>query len=165
MLEQSIPVTVMRGGTSRGLFFNADSLPGDSALRDQIIAKAMGSPDPMQIDCLGGGHTLSSKVAIVSKSASNDVDVDYLFLQASAACYIEGSVAHPISNFRNDKAVSEVEHPSGMVEVDIEIENKGNELKIVRSALLRTARKIMQGMVFIPETENQRAEVHQGDHQ
>ena len=363
MEEQDIPVTVMRGGTSRGLFFNADNLPDDRASRDSIIAKAMGSPDPKQIDGLGGGHTLSSKVAIVSKSSLEDVDVDYLFLQASVgsnqlsdsqncgnilagvgpfaieqgfvstgeeytlvrirmlnsggivtakvqtpdgkvsysgdtsidgvlgtaapisldfkelmtssgkkllptgniqeevkgilvtcidngmpvvlinaadldlsgyedpetletnsnlrekleairleagekmglgdvtektvpkmclvakaqndglistrtfiphrvhtsigvfgaltvatACYLDGSVAYSLSNFPKDDGVSEVEHPSGKVEVDIEIDNQVDELRIVRSALLRTARKIMQGFVFMPEIENQRAE-------
>ena len=384
MVEQAIPVTIMRGGTSRGLFFNAEHLPDDNAVRDRVIAVAMGSPDPQQIDGLGGGHPLTSKVAVVSRSSSDDADVDYLFLQVAVgselvsdsqncgnilagvgpfaieqgfvdvadgftvvrirmlnsggvvtakiptpggkvtyssdisggfsgghsegssdsssidavpgaspirldfknlmasgspnglsdkkllptgrvkdeikgipvtcidngmsvvlinagdlalngyedpevleansnlrekleeirleagqkmglgdvtektvpkmcllaksqngglistrtfiphrvhtsigvfgaltvatACYIQGSIAYPLSNAQRSDGVSEVEHPSGHIDVDIEIENNGDELKIVRSVLLRTARKIMQGTVFIPDVENSLSE-------
>jgi 4-oxalomesaconate tautomerase len=76
-----IPVIFMRGGTSRGPFFNAGDLPPDTATRDRVLLAAMGSPDPRQIDGLGGADTLTSKVAIVSKSTRPGVDVDYLFAQ------------------------------------------------------------------------------------
>ncbi len=72
---------VMRGGTSKGLYFVADDLPVEPADRDIFLLSAMGSPDDRQIDGLGGGHPLTSKVAVVSKSADDDADVDYLFLQ------------------------------------------------------------------------------------
>jgi hypothetical protein len=71
----------MRGGTSRGPFFKAADLPEDTATRDRVLLAAMGSPDPRQIDGLGGADTLTSKVAIVSKSTRPGVDVDYLFAQ------------------------------------------------------------------------------------
>lgn len=73
----------MRGGTSKGLYFLSDDLPADAALRDSVLLAAMGGPDELQIDGVGGGHPLSSKVAIVSKSARPETDVDYLFLQVS----------------------------------------------------------------------------------
>jgi len=76
-----IPVIFMRGGTSRGPYFKADDLPQDVATRDRVLLAAMGSPDPRQIDGLGGADTLTSKVAIVSKSARPGVDIDYLFAQ------------------------------------------------------------------------------------
>src|SRR5215213_2688440 len=76
-----IPVIFMRGGTSRGPFFKAADLPQDVPTRDRVLLAAMGSPDPRQIDGLGGADTLTSKVAIVSKSARPGVDVDYLFAQ------------------------------------------------------------------------------------
>jgi 2-methylaconitate cis-trans-isomerase PrpF len=76
-----IPVIFMRGGTSRGPFFKAADLPQDVATRDRVLLAAMGSPDPRQIDGLGGADTLTSKVAIVSKSTRPGVDVDYLFAQ------------------------------------------------------------------------------------
>jgi 4-oxalomesaconate tautomerase len=71
----------MRGGTSKGLMFLADSLPGDRAARDAVLLAAMGSPDPRQIDGMGGSHPLTSKVAVVSLSSRDNADVEYLFLQ------------------------------------------------------------------------------------
>ena len=72
---------VMRGGTSKGLYFVAEDLPLDPARRDAVLLGAMGSPDARQIDGMGGAHPLTSKVAVVSQSADDDADVDYLFLQ------------------------------------------------------------------------------------
>ena len=77
----AIPCTLMRGGTSKGLYFHAQDLPEDKASRDQVLLAAMGSPDARQIDGVGGSHPLTSKVAIINKSSRNDADVDYLFLQ------------------------------------------------------------------------------------
>lgn len=71
----------MRGGTSKGGYFLKDDLPSDAAARDAFLLRVMGSPDPRQIDGLGGADPLTSKVAVVSKSDRPDVDVDYLFLQ------------------------------------------------------------------------------------
>lgn len=71
----------MRGGTSKGGYFLKDDLPTDAAARDAFLLRVMGSPDPRQIDGLGGADPLTSKVAVVSKSSRPDVDVDYLFLQ------------------------------------------------------------------------------------
>ena len=71
----------MRGGTSRGPFFRADDLPVDVALRDRVLLAVMGSPDRRQIDGLGGGHPLTSKVGIVSRSKTAGVDLDFLFAQ------------------------------------------------------------------------------------
>ena len=71
----------MRGGTSKGGYFLAWDLPQDTAARDAFLLAAMGSPDPRQIDGLGGADPLTSKVAVVKRSARPGVDVDYLFLQ------------------------------------------------------------------------------------
>ncbi|WEJ99587.1 MAG: 4-oxalomesaconate tautomerase [Candidatus Sphingomonas phytovorans] len=71
----------MRGGTSKGAFFLADDLPVDIAERDAFLLRVMGSPDPRQIDGMGGADPLTSKVAVVSRSTRDGVDVDYLFLQ------------------------------------------------------------------------------------
>ena len=76
-----IPCTLMRGGTSKGLYFNAADLPRDRELRDRVLLAAMGSPDARQIDGVGGAHPLTSKVAVISRSARAGADVDYLFLQ------------------------------------------------------------------------------------
>jgi 4-oxalomesaconate tautomerase len=71
----------MRGGTSKGPYFLGEDLPRDSATRDRVLLAVMGSPDPRQIDGLGGADPLTSKVAIVSRSERPGVDVDYLFAQ------------------------------------------------------------------------------------
>lgn len=78
---KAIRCSLMRGGTSKGLYFHAKDLPAESALRDSVLLAAMGSPDSRQIDGVGGAHPLTSKVAIVSPSSREDADVDYLFLQ------------------------------------------------------------------------------------
>jgi 4-oxalomesaconate tautomerase len=78
---RAIPSTLMRGGTSKGLFFHAKHLPRAPGARDRVLLAAMGSPDPRQIDGVGGAHPLTSKVAIVAPSVRADADVDYLFLQ------------------------------------------------------------------------------------
>lgn len=77
----AIPAMFMRGGTSKGVYFLASDLPGDVAERDAVLLGVMGSPDPRQIDGMGGADPLTSKVAVVSRSDRAGVDVDYLFLQ------------------------------------------------------------------------------------
>lgn len=73
----------MRGGTSKGPFFLANDLPSDAQTRDHVLLAALGSPDPRQIDGIGGGDPLTSKVAIISRSSRPGIDVDYLFAQVS----------------------------------------------------------------------------------
>jgi len=71
----------MRGGTSKGGYFLADEIPSDEAERAAFLLGVMGSPDPRQIDGMGGADPLTSKVAVVKKSERPGIDVDYLFLQ------------------------------------------------------------------------------------
>lgn len=80
-MQTAIPCLFMRGGTSRGPFFNAADLPQDIATRDKVLLAVMGSPDRRQIDGLGGAHPLTSKVGIVSKGSKPGVDLDFLFAQ------------------------------------------------------------------------------------
>jgi 4-oxalomesaconate tautomerase len=81
MGQTRIPCLLMRGGTSKGAYFLADDLPAQKALRDRVLLAAMGSPDARQIDGIGGGDSLTSKVAIIKPSARAEADVDYLFAQ------------------------------------------------------------------------------------
>ncbi|MEJ5152359.1 4-oxalomesaconate tautomerase [Comamonas sp. MYb396] len=80
-MPTAIPCLLMRGGTSKGPFFNAAHLPQDVATRDRVLLAAMGSPDRRQIDGIGGGHPLTSKIGIVSPSAQAGVDLEFLFAQ------------------------------------------------------------------------------------
>ena len=81
MDQLAVPCTIMRGGTSKGVFFLESDLPADPQLRERVLLEAMGSPDPRQIDGLGGADTLTSKIVIVSKSAAPGIDLDYTFGQ------------------------------------------------------------------------------------
>lgn len=77
-----VACVLMRGGTSKGAYFLASDLPADPEVRDDLLLRIMGSPDPRQIDGIGGGHPLASKVAVLSRCPEPGVaDVDYLFLQ------------------------------------------------------------------------------------
>jgi 4-oxalomesaconate tautomerase len=78
-----VPCVLMRGGTSRGPFFLETDLPGDPNERDRFLIAAMGSPHVLQVNGIGGGNPMTSKVAIVSPSSQPGADVDYLFAQVS----------------------------------------------------------------------------------
>ncbi len=84
-----IPATYMRGGTSKGVFFKLDDLPQAAQqagkVRDQLLLRVIGSPDPYgkQIDGMGGASSSTSKTVILAKSTQPDHDVDYLFGQVS----------------------------------------------------------------------------------
>lgn len=84
-----IPCLLMRGGTSKGPFFLAADLPGDTAQRDRVLRAAMGSPHVRQVDGIGGGDSLTSKAVIVGRSARSGIDIEYLFAQVAVG---EGAV-------------------------------------------------------------------------
>ncbi|MCW1934941.1 4-oxalomesaconate tautomerase [Pararhodobacter zhoushanensis] len=79
----TIPCVLMRGGTSRGPVFLASDLPANTAARDAMLISALGSGHPLQIDGIGGGNALTSKVAIVGPATVPGADVDYLFAQVN----------------------------------------------------------------------------------
>ena len=74
---ERIRAAIIRGGTSKGVYLFAGDLPSDPAVRDKVILNIFGSPDPRQIDGLGGADPLTSKVAIIGRSSRADADVDY----------------------------------------------------------------------------------------
>ncbi len=80
-MGDGIRCMMMRGGTSKGAYFLAEDLPSDAEERDRLLLSIMGSPDPRQIDGIGGADPLTSKVAVVKRSDRPGIDVDYLFLQ------------------------------------------------------------------------------------
>jgi len=82
-MSEGLRAMWMRGGTSKGGYFLASELPAETAARDAVLLRLMGSPDDRQIDGLGGADPLTSKVAVVSRSERPGVDVDYLFLQVA----------------------------------------------------------------------------------
>ncbi|GAB3562568.1 PrpF domain-containing protein [Amycolatopsis endophytica] len=79
--QLTVHCVLMRGGTSKGLYFHAADLPAPGPARDAVLIRLMGSPDPLQIDGLGGSRPITSKLAIVAPSTRDDADVDYTFGQ------------------------------------------------------------------------------------
>jgi 4-oxalomesaconate tautomerase len=96
-MSDGVRCMLMRGGTSKGAYFLAEDLPQDPAERDDLLLRIMGSPDPRQIDGIGGAHPLTSKVAVISPSTRADADVDYLFLQVG----VEGATVSDRQNCGN----------------------------------------------------------------
>ncbi len=92
--ETELPVVIMRGGTSKGVYLHARDLPLSDAERDALLLRLMGSPDSIQIDGLGGARPITSKVAIISRSERADADVDYLFAQVD--------IDHPVVGYRGN---------------------------------------------------------------
>jgi hypothetical protein len=85
MNQTAIPAVYMRGGTSKGVFFRADDLPADPILRDKVLLRVTGSPDPygQQIDGMGGASSSTSKVIVVERSSTLGCDIDYSFGQVA----------------------------------------------------------------------------------
>jgi 4-oxalomesaconate tautomerase len=105
----------MRGGTSKGGYFLAEDLPADVAERDAFLLRVMGSPDPRQIDGMGGADPLTSKIAVVSRSTRPGVDVDYLFLQV----FVDEAIVSDAQNCGNILAgVGPFAIERGLVEAD-----------------------------------------------
>lgn len=132
-----IPVMWMRGGTSKGAYFIAKDLPDDRALRDRVLLGVMGSPDPRQIDGMGGADPLTSKVAVVRPSDRPGVDVDYLFLQVAidAALVSDaqncGNILAGVGPFALERGL--VAAGEGETTVTIHMENTG-QTAVVRVA-------------------------------
>jgi len=116
----------MRGGTSKGGYFLAEDLPED---RDGFLLRVMGSPDPRQIDGMGGADPLTSKIAVVKRSERPGVDIDYLFLQVFVDEPIVtdaqncGNILAGVGPFAIERGLIEAE--DGQTEVRIFMENTG----------------------------------------
>lgn len=121
----------MRGGTSKGGYFLASDLPADRESRDAFLLRVMGSPDPRQIDGMGGADPLTSKVAIVRPSERPGIDVDYLFLQVFVDQAIVtdaqtcGNILAGVAPFAIERGL--VEPQADMTDVQIYLENTGQE--------------------------------------
>jgi 2-methylaconitate cis-trans-isomerase PrpF len=130
-----VPVTIMRGGTSRGLFFKVAELPGPGAARDEIICGAFGSGFPRQADGLGGADILTSKVAIVGPSDDPRFDVDYTFGQVgiTEAAIDYGSNCGNISSAVGVFAVQEGWVPAKEPETVVRVNNTNTgDLLVIR---------------------------------
>ena len=112
--RQRIPFVLMRGGTSKAVFLTGDSLPSNRDARDSTILALFGSPDPRQIDGLGGADLLTSKLAIIDPASRPDADIDYTFAQVSIT---EPAVDYDINCGNISAAVGAYAVDEGLVEV------------------------------------------------
>lgn len=119
----SVPVSIVRGGTSKGIFILKNKLPTDVVLRDKIILAIFGSPDLRQVDGIGGADPLTSKLAIIGPSTRPDADVDYIFGQVSiTAPFIDyagncGNISSAVGSFAIDRGMVKITEPITAVRI------------------------------------------------
>lgn len=127
---ENIRCSIVRGGTSKAVFFLENDLPKDQLLRDRVILAAFGSPDVRQIDGLGGADTLTSKVAIIGPSTRPDCDVDYTFGQVSFMdTFVDykgncGNISSAVGSFAIDAGLVKAIEP--ITSVRIHLTNTNN---------------------------------------
>jgi hypothetical protein len=120
---ERVRAAVIRGGTSKGVYLLAHELPQDPAVRDRVILAIFGSPDPRQIDGLGGADPLTSKVAIIARSTRTDADVDYTFgyvgIDNAAVDYDGncGNISQGVGPFAVDEGLVPVAEPITIVRI------------------------------------------------
>ncbi len=121
--KTTYPCTIMRGGTSKGIFLMEKDLPRDAALRDRIILAIFGSPDLRQIDGLGGADSLTSKLALIAPVAEPDRDINYTFgavgiekafVDYSANC---GNISSAVGPYAVDKGLVKTVEPFTVVRI------------------------------------------------
>ena len=147
-----VPVVVMRGGTSKGVFLNFENMPDNRLLWDDFLLDIMGSPDRRQIDGLGGANSLTSKVAIIKKSDLNDVDIEYTFAQIS--------IANNLVDFKGNcgnisSAVGPYAIEQGLVQAigpitTVRIFNTNTKKMIIAEVEVENGRVKTEGMCSIP---------------
>ncbi|MGG1559359.1 2-methylaconitate cis-trans isomerase PrpF family protein [Geobacillus thermoleovorans] len=131
-----IPCVYMRGGTSKGLIINENDLPRDAKIRDQVILKIYGSPNPWQIDGIGGGSPTTSKLALVRKSEQEDIDIVYTFGQVSVTEEIIdykptcGNMAAAVGLYAVEEGFCKIKEPYTVVRIFNTNANKIIEVEV-----------------------------------
>jgi len=138
---------IIRGGTSKGVFFHENELPQDPVLRDKTILAVFGSPDVRQIDGLGGADPLTSKVAIIGPSSRPDADVDYTFGQVSIKeAFIDysgncGNISAGVGPFAIDEGLVKAIEPVTIVR----IHNTNTDKLIIAEVPVRNGKAAVTG--------------------
>ncbi len=149
---QRIRAAVIRGGTSKGVFLLASDLPGEAAVRDRVILAIFGSPDQRQINGIGGGDTLTSKVAIIARSARPDADVDYTVghvavdqavVDYEANC---GNISQGVGPFAVDEGLVAVTEPVTVVRIF----NTNTKKMIEAEVPVRDGKAVVEGDFVLP---------------
>jgi 2-methylaconitate cis-trans-isomerase PrpF len=121
--QTAVRCVIMRGGTSKGLYFHDDDLPPAGDVRDRVLKRLMGSPDILQIDGLGGSRPVTSKVAIIAPSVRPDADVDYTFgqvdIERDLIGYVGncGNISSGVGPFAIDEGLVTATEPTTTVRI------------------------------------------------
>lgn len=148
-----VRTVIYRGGTSKGLFLHENDLPQDPKIRDKVILAMFGSPDPRQIDGLGGADVLTSKLAIVGPPSVPDADVDYTFGQVSIdKAYISysglcGNISSGVASFAIEEGLVRAVEPVTKVRVY----NKNTKQISPQRSLSRMALPLLRAIMWCLE--------------
>lgn len=129
---KAIRCSLMRGGTSKGVYIMENELPSDPQQRDEVILAMYGSPDSRQIDGIGGADPLTSKIAIIGPSSRQDADIDYTFGQVSITdAFVDykgncGNISAGVGPFAIDEGLVKPQEP--VTSIRIHLTNSGNIL-------------------------------------
>lgn len=157
----AVRCVLMRGGTSKALFFHAADVPPPGAQRDRLLRRAMGSPDVLQIDGLGGSRLVTSKVAVIARSARPDADVDYDFAQVDverdlighdANC---GNISSAVAPFAIDEGLVPAVEPV----TTVRIYNTNTDKLLVARVSVRGGKARVDGDCAIPGVPGTGAEI------
>src|SRR6266853_2054200 len=159
--ESSIPCTIMRGGTSKALFFLASDVPAGVQQRTDLLLRAFGSPDIRQVDGMGGADPLTSKTAIIRASNMPGVDVEYTFGQVSITeSYVDmagncGNISSAVGPYAIDKGLVPAVDPV----TTVRIFNTNTRRMIVAKVPVREGRVVTQGTYQINGVPGSGAEI------
>ena len=150
--QVGVRCVLMRGGTSKALFFHERDVPPAGPARDRLLKRAMGTPDVLQIDGMGGSRLVTSKVAIVQRSAREDADVDYTFAQVDvdrdgvghdANC---GNISSAVAPFAIDEGLVEAVEPV----TTVRIHNTNTGKLLVSKVRVKNGKARVHGDCAIP---------------
>jgi 2-methylaconitate cis-trans-isomerase PrpF len=159
--ESSVPCTIMRGGTSKALFFLDADLPSDAQQRTDFLLRAFGSPDIRQVDGMGGADPLTSKTAIIRASNMPGVDVEYTFGQVSITePFVDmagncGNISSAVGPYAIDKGLVSAVDPV----TTVRIFNTNTKKMIVADVPVREGRVVTQGTYQINGVPGTGAEI------
>lgn len=145
--QEMLRCVIMRGGTSKGIFLRENDLPKDSTLRDKVILAVFGSPDPRQVDGLGGADALTSKLAIIGPASRPDADVDYTFGQVSIESPVVdysgncGNISSAVGPYCIEEGIVRATEPVTVVRI-----HNTNTKKIIEAEVpIREGRPVIAG--------------------
>jgi 2-methylaconitate cis-trans-isomerase PrpF len=159
--ESSIPCTIMRGGTSKALFFLASDLPADTQQRTECLLRAFGSPDVRQVDGMGGADPLTSKTAIIRPSNMPGVDVEYTFGQVSITDpFVDmagncGNISSAVGPYAIDKGLVRAVEPV----TTVRIFNTNTKKMILSEVPVREGKVVVHGTYAVSGVPGTGAEI------